>query len=71
MERLGPGHEFLVVSSGEALELLSSKEIANCRFLDVPCLRFEYTDGRMDVPKSILSGLRYAAFNLSGLVVAI
>lgn len=68
MERLGAGHEFLVASSGEALDFLSSRLASGCRFVEVPGLKFRYTGGRIDLTKSILSGLRYAAFELSEVV---
>lgn len=62
LERLGDRHEFLVVSTDEALVLLAARVGAGrpaARFLDVPGIRFEYVGGRIDVSRSIAAGLWY------------
>jgi uncharacterized protein (TIGR00661 family) len=69
MERLGGGHEFLVASTSEALDLLAARAGGTAaRFLDVPGIRFQYRDGRLDVSRSIATGLWYGWRHLPGIV---
>jgi uncharacterized protein (TIGR00661 family) len=71
VERLGDGHEVLVFTSADAFEFLS-RRFAACgprvRVVEIPGIVFQYTGGRLDVMKSIATGLDYQARQLGPLV---
>jgi len=71
LERLGGAHKCLVASSAEGLGLIADRAAggrAAARFLEVPGIRFEYTAGRLDVPRTIAAGLWYGWRRLPELV---
>jgi uncharacterized protein (TIGR00661 family) len=71
VERLERDHDLVVFTSNDAWELLSRRFAAGhprVRVVEIPGLVFEYTDGRLDVLRSIASGLDYQARHLGPLV---
>ena len=73
VERLGGGHEYLVVSTDEALAFIAGRSSAGgrLRFLDVPGIRFQYAGGRLDVARTIASGLWYGWRRLPDLLARV
>jgi uncharacterized protein (TIGR00661 family) len=71
IERLEAEHDLLVFTSFDAWELLSKRFAVGhprVRVVEIPGIVFEYTDGRLDVVRSIASGLDYQARQLGPLV---
>jgi len=71
VERLEPDHDILIFTSNDAWELLSRRFAsghARVRVVEIPGIVFEYTDGRLDVMRSIATGLDYQARILGPLV---
>lgn len=69
-ERLRDRHDLLIFTSADALEFLSGR-FANdehIRVVGIPGIVFQYTGGRLDVTRSIATGLDYQARQLGPLV---
>ena len=69
-ERLRERHELLVFTSADALEFLSRRFAgdARIRVVGIPGIVFQYSGGRLDVTRSIATGLDYQARHLGPLV---
>lgn len=70
LERMPPGHEIRVFTSADAFELLSRLVPADgpVRVTEIPGIQFQYTSGRLDVPRTILAGFEFQARRLGPLV---
>jgi uncharacterized protein (TIGR00661 family) len=71
VEHLERDHDLLVFTSADAWDLMARKFGAGhprVRLVEIPGLVFEYTDGRLDVMRSIAAGLDYQARQLGPLV---
>lgn len=71
LDRLGTEHEVLVWTSADALEFLRRRFAADhprVRIEEIPGIVFQYTGGKLDVMKSIATGLDYQARLLGPLV---
>jgi len=71
IERLEADHDILVFTSFDAWEFLSKRfaeRHPRVRVVEIPGIVFEYTDGRLDVMRSIAAGLDYQARHLGPLV---
>jgi uncharacterized protein (TIGR00661 family) len=71
VERLEADHDILVFTSNDAWDLLSRRFATGhprVRVVEIPGIVFEYTDGRLDVMRSIANGLDYQARHLGPLV---
>ena len=71
IERLEDDHDILVFTSFDAWEFLSKRfaeRHPRVRVVEIPGIVFEYTDGRLDVMRSIAAGLDYQARHLGPLV---
>jgi len=71
VERLERDHEILLFTSADAFELLSQRFGSGhpgVRLHEIPGILFQYTDGRLDVLRSIAAGLDYQARQLGPLV---
>jgi thiamine biosynthesis lipoprotein len=71
VERLEADHDILVFTSNDAWDLLSRRFATGhprVRVAEIPGIVFEYTDGRLDVMRSIATGLDYQARVLGPLV---
>ena len=71
IERLEQDHEMLVFTSADAWELLSHRFGAGhpaVRLQEIPGILFQYTDGKLDVLRSIAAGIDYQARQLGPLV---
>lgn len=69
-ERLLESHELVIFTSADALEFLSRRFAADdrVRIVAIPGIVFQYTGGRLDVTRSITTGLEYQARQLGPLV---
>ena len=69
-ERLRDRHELLIFTSADALEFLSRRFAgdARIRVVGIPGIVFQYSGGRLDVTRSIATGLDYQARQLGPLV---
>jgi uncharacterized protein (TIGR00661 family) len=69
-ERLRHHHELLIFTSADALEFLSRRfaDDAKIRVVGIPGIVFQYSGGRLDVTRSIATGLDYQARQLGPLV---
>lgn len=69
-ERLRERHELLIFTSADALEFLSRRFAgdARIRVVGIPGIVFQYSGGRLDVTRSIATGLDYQARQLGPLV---
>ena len=71
VERLGVDHEIVVYTSADALSFLRSHlgdRHPRVRLEEIPGVVFQYTGGRLDVLRSISTGLDYQARQLGPLV---
>lgn len=70
LERMPPGHEIRVFTSADAFELLSRLVPADgpVRVTEIPGLQFQYTSGRLDVPRTIVAGFDFQVRRLGPLV---
>jgi uncharacterized protein (TIGR00661 family) len=71
VERLGRNHEILIFTSADALEFLGrrfSTGDSSVRLVEIPGIVFQYSGGRLDVPRSIAAGLDYQARQVGPLV---
>lgn len=70
VERLPRGHEIRIFTSADAFEMLSRRFHTGgpVEVTEIPGILFQYTDGRLDVPRSIAAGLDYQARHLGPLV---
>ena len=71
IEHLEADHDLLVFTAFDAWELLTKRFAEGhprVRVVEIPGIVFEYTDGRLDVMKSIASGLEYQVRQLGPLV---
>ena len=69
-ERLRDGHELLIFTSADALDFLARRFAGDdrVRVVGIPGIVFQYTGGRLDVTRSIATGLDYQARRLGPLV---
>jgi len=69
-ERLCGDHELLIFTSADAYEFLSHRfaDDPRIRIVAIPGIVFQYSSGRLDVPRSIATGLDYQARTLGPLV---
>ncbi len=71
VERLERDHEILIFTSADALGFLArrfSVEGSSVRLVEIPGIVFQYSGGRLDVPRSIAAGLDYQARQVGPLV---
>jgi uncharacterized protein (TIGR00661 family) len=77
VERLDRNHEILIFTSADALEFLArrfslsvpqGKGGTSVRLVEIPGIVFQYSGGRLDVPRSIAAGLDYQARQVGPLV---
>ena len=70
VERLRGSHELLIFTSADAFEFLARRfaDDARVRIAAIPGIVFQYSSGRLDVPRSIATGLDYQARELGPLV---
>ena len=71
VEHLERDHDILLFTSADAWELLSKRfgdGHPRVRVVEIPGIVFQYTDGRLDVMRSIAAGLDYQARQLGPLV---
>lgn len=77
VERLERDHEILIFTSADALEFLTrrfspavlqGKGGTSVRLVEIPGIVFQYSGGRLDVPRSIAAGLDYQARQVGPLV---
>jgi uncharacterized protein (TIGR00661 family) len=77
VERLERDHEMLIFTSADALEFLArrfppavlhGKGGSSVRLVEIPGIVFQYSGGRLDVPRSIAAGLDYQARQVGPLV---
>ena len=71
IEHLERDHDVLAFTSADAWELLSKRFAEGhprVRVAEIPGIVFQYTDGRLDVMRSIAAGLDYQARQLGPLV---
>ena len=77
VERLERDHEILIFTSADALEFLGrrfppavlpGKAGSSVRLVEIPGIVFQYSGGRLDVPRSIAAGLDYQARQVGPLV---
>lgn len=71
VEHLELDHDVLLFTSADAWELLSKRfedGHPRVRVVEIPGILFQYTDGRLDVMRSIAAGLDYQARHLGPLV---
>jgi uncharacterized protein (TIGR00661 family) len=77
VERLERDHEILIFTSADALEFLArrfppavlqGKNESSVRLVEIPGIVFQYSGGRLDVPRSIAAGLDYQARQVGPLV---
>jgi uncharacterized protein (TIGR00661 family) len=71
IEHLERDHDILLFTSADAWELLSKRfgdAHPRVRIVEIPGIVFQYTDGRLDVMRSIAAGLDYQARQLGPLV---
>ena len=70
VERLQTEHEILIFTSADALDFLtrrfpgssgSAAGVGSVRIVEIPGIVFQYTGGRLDVGRSIATGLYYQA----------
>jgi uncharacterized protein (TIGR00661 family) len=69
-ERLRGGHDLLIFTSADAFEFLTRRfaDDPRIRIVAIPGIVFQYSSGRLDVPRSIATGLDYQARELGPLV---
>ncbi len=69
-ERLRGSHDLLIFTSADAFEFLSQRfaDEPRIRIVAIPGIVFQYSSGRLDVPRSIATGLDYQARELGPLV---
>ncbi|MFM8379215.1 MAG: glycosyltransferase family protein [Planctomycetia bacterium] len=69
-ERLRESHDLLIFTSADAFEFLTQRFAADprVRIVAIPGIVFQYSSGRLDVPRSIATGLDYRARELGPLV---
>jgi uncharacterized protein (TIGR00661 family) len=70
VERLGAGNDYLIATSAEALAFLRGRcgGRGDVRFIELPGIRFRYVGERLDVPRTVVDGLRFRAVELPALV---
>ena len=70
VERLGPGHDIRIYTSGDALAFLQGRlaDRPGIRLESIPGIMFEYVGGRLDLVRSITAGLDYQARQIGPLV---
>jgi uncharacterized protein (TIGR00661 family) len=71
IEHLERDHDILLFTSADAWELLSKRfgeGHPRVRVAEIPGIVFQYTDGRLDVMRSIAAGLEYQARQLGPVV---
>ena len=71
VEHLERDHDLLIFTSADALDLIRARFGAGhprVRIVEIPGIVFQYTDGRLDVMRSIAAGLDYQARQLGPLV---
>ena len=71
VERLERDHEILIFTSADALEFLARRfpvSGSSVRLVEIPGIVFQYSGGRLDVPRSIAAGLDYQARQVGPLV---
>ncbi|NBV46021.1 MAG: teichoic acid biosynthesis protein [Planctomycetia bacterium] len=70
VERLPAGHQIRIFTSADALAMLTRRfpEGGPVEVTEIPGILFQYTAGRLDVPRSIAAGLDYQARHLGPLV---
>ncbi|NBT13306.1 MAG: teichoic acid biosynthesis protein [Planctomycetia bacterium] len=70
VERLRDAHTLLIFTSADALEFLGRRFARDdrVRLVGIPGIVFQYTGGRLDVTRSITTGLEYQARQLGPLV---
>lgn len=76
VEHLQSEHEILIFTSADALDFLSRRFSAagpqgaepRVRLVEIPGIVFQYSGGRLDVPRSIAAGLDYQARQMGPLV---
>lgn len=70
VERLRASHDLLIFTSADALEFLGRRFASDprIRIVAIPGIVFQYSSGRLDVPRSIATGLEYQARELGPLV---
>jgi len=70
VERLRGGHDLLIFTSADAFEFLTRRfaDDPRIRIVAIPGIVFQYSSGRLDVPRSIATGLDYQARELGPLV---
>jgi uncharacterized protein (TIGR00661 family) len=71
VERLERDHEILIFTSADALEFLARRfpvDDSSVRLVEIPGIVFQYSGGRLDVPRSIAAGLDYQARQVGPLV---
>lgn len=74
-EHLRHEHEVVLFAPDDAYDFLErcygvNSPVPNVRLLRIPGIRFHYTNRKLDLLKSISSGLKYAFFGLPRLVTA-
>jgi uncharacterized protein (TIGR00661 family) len=69
-ERLRDRHDLLIFTSADAHEFLTRRfaDDPRIRIVAIPGIVFQYSSGRLDVPRSIATGLDYQARELGPLV---
>lgn len=69
-ERLRGSHDLLIFTSADAFEFLTHRfaDDPRIRIVAIPGIVFQYSGGRLDVPRSIATGLDYQARELGPLV---
>lgn len=69
-ERLRDSHDLLIFTSADAFEFLTRRfaDDSRIRIVAIPGIVFQYSSGRLDVPRSIATGLDYQARELGPLV---
>jgi len=71
VEHLEQEHDVLIFTSADALDLIATRfgtGHPRVRVVEIPGIVFQYTDGRLDVMRSIAAGLDYQARQLGPLV---
>lgn len=70
VDQLGSAHEFLIYTSGDALEFLRGRlgDRPGVRIESIPGIGFEYVGGRLDLLRSVAAGLDYQARHIGPLV---
>ncbi|MEO1993372.1 MAG: glycosyltransferase family protein [Pirellulales bacterium] len=71
VESLAENHDILIYTSGDALSFLQtrfSKQSGRIDLQEIPGIVFQYTNGYLDIMRSIAAGLEYQARELGPLV---